>query len=84
LTAFRAISELDITIDPGDAAELLALKAAQCEQALHELQASIDQPVNFLSIPGLQIKKPETPRFSDRALGLLRPYLKAPAVRRVR
>ena len=84
VTAFRALNELTVTIDPTDAAQLKALKDAQCEQALHELHANIDEPVSFLSIPGLQVKKPEAPRFSDRALGILRPYMSAPVVTRIR
>jgi hypothetical protein len=84
ITALRALQELDVTLDLAEAAQLKAIKEAQCEQALHELHANIDEPVRFLSIPGMQVSKPDTPRFSDRALGILRPYIAAPTLTRTR
>lgn len=75
ITALRSLQELNITIDPTVAAQLQAVKDAQCEQALHELKADIDQQVNLLELPDLKVKKKELPRYSERALAILRPYI---------
>ena len=79
-TAFRSLAELDITIDPTVAADLKALQDAQCEQALHELKSGDPAGFGFMGFGGLQITPKETPRFSERALAILRPYLTAPAL----
>jgi len=80
VTAFRAISELDITIDPTVAAELQALADAQCEQALHELTRGDPADFGFLGWGGLQITPKQQSRYSERALAILRPYLSTPAL----
>jgi len=80
VTAFRAITELDITIDPTVAAELQALVDAQCEQALHELQRGEPADFGFMGWGGLQITPKQQSRYSDRALAILRPYMTAPAL----
>lgn len=84
VTAFHAIRALDVEIDATDAAQLQALKFAQAEQALHELRTDLDAQVKQLGLPDLKIQQPERPRYSDRAVNHLRPYLKAPTVQVVR
>ena len=66
-----------------------ALKQAQCEQALHELKFDVDvQGVKSVSLGGSLAftlngdEKP--PRHSERALAILRPYLRARTVARFR
>jgi hypothetical protein len=80
ITAFRSLNELDITIDPTVAAELQAVKDAQCEQALYELKMDLDQQFDSLAIPDLKVTKKEMPRYSERALAILRPYMSARTV----
>jgi hypothetical protein len=72
-------------------AEILsALQQAQCEQALHELKNDLDSPnISRMSLGGLlSVDMPEgqdqTPRYSERALAILRPYIKARTVARTR
>ena len=77
VTAFRSLNELNITIDPTVAAHLQAIKEAQCEQALHELKMDLDSQFDYLAIPDLKMKKKEMPRYSERALAILRPYMNA-------
>ena len=84
VTAFHAISTLDVEIDATDAAQLQALKYAQAEQALHELRTDLDAQVKQLGLPDLKIQQPERPRYSDRAMNHLRPYMKVPTVQVVR
>ncbi|MGB5219313.1 MAG: hypothetical protein WBN66_13570 [Smithella sp.] len=74
LTSFRSISELDLTIDSTEAGQIQALKNAQCEQALHELKEDIDsQNVNVFAMSGIRTEKKELPRYSQRAMAILRP-----------
>ena len=80
ITAFRALSGLSITIDPSDATELQAIKDAQCEQALHELRRGEPAGFSFMGFGGLQITPKETPRFSEQAVWILKPYLAAPVL----
>ncbi|BBO73872.1 hypothetical protein DSCW_12890 [Desulfosarcina widdelii] len=75
ITAFHAINALDVTIDATDTAQLQALKNAQCEQALHELRTDLDAQVKTLGLPDLKIQQPERPRYSERAMDFLRPYM---------
>jgi hypothetical protein len=90
ITAFNSINELDLTIDPTESDELEALKYAQCEQALYELNNDLDSTgVANVSLGGLlSVKIPERkippPRFSKRALSILRSYISAPSVKRTR
>lgn len=92
ITAFRSLSELDIVIDLSDAVQLQAIKDAQCEQALHELIniSSLDgSKINELSLGGLlKVSIPDekagAPRFSSRALNILRPYLRGRSIARTR
>ena len=69
---------------------LTALERAQCEQALHELKFDIDnQGVKSVSLGGmlsftLNPGDEKPPRYSERALAILRPYLQARTVTRVR
>jgi hypothetical protein len=81
----------DTTYTDSEKAEiLLALQQAQCEQALHELKYDLDSPnISGLSLGGLlsvQIPQNQTPppRFSERALSILRPYILARIVSRTR
>jgi len=80
ITAFRSINELDVTIDPTESAEFQAVKEAQCEQALYELKIDLDQQFSFLGIPNLQMTRKEKPRYSERTLAILRPYMTAPTI----
>lgn len=41
-TAFHSLNELDLTVDQIETDQLTALKQAQCEQALHELNNDLD------------------------------------------
>jgi hypothetical protein len=85
VTAFHSLMELDITIDPTDTAQVQALKNAQCEQALHELKEDLDsQNLNYFALQGIQATKKELPRYSPRAMAILRPYLSAPVFKVVR
>jgi hypothetical protein len=68
---------------------LTALKQAQCEQALHELKYDVDNlGVKSVSLGGMLSftlngdEKP--PRHSERALAILRPYLRVRSVARFR
>ena len=69
---------------------LTALEQAQCEQALHELKFDVDaQAVKNVSLGGmlsftLNPGEEKPPRYSERALATLRPYLRARTVSRVR
>ena len=69
---------------------LTALEQAQCEQALHELRFDIDnQAVKSVSLGGmlsftLNPGEEKPPRHSERALAILRPYLRARTVARFR
>ena len=69
---------------------LKALEQAQCEQCLHELNHELDSPLlDTLSLGGLlsvklPTKQTPPPRYSPRALAILRPYLVARSVTRIR
>ena len=89
VTAFHSLNELDLTVDPTDTAQLDALQRAQCEQALYELEHNPEGPgISGLSIAGLLSVKTEQksppPRYSQRAVAILRPYLTAPSIKRTR
>jgi hypothetical protein len=100
VTAYRTLRELSLNIafdngiistgaytDAEGALILKDLQEAQAEQALHEIQNDLSTPQAVsLSLSGLAIKMPdEKPqRYSPHALSLLRPYLQAPTIRRVR
>lgn len=85
VTAFRSLQELDIVIDLTDAVALQAIKDAQCEQTLRELQlADNPSPFSSIGLPDLKLTRKEMPRFSERALGILRPYLRASLVQVIR
>ena len=95
-TAFRSLSELAIDLSDLDSADedaantlITALKQAQCEQALHELRHDIDgQMAESVSLARLlSVKLPPDnppPRYSDRALAILRQHLYVPTVSRSR
>jgi hypothetical protein len=99
-TSFQSLAELSLSIRFNDdqtlsdsytdseKAKLLGLlSAAQCEQALHEIQTDLDglQAIS-LNLSGLAIKIPDQKpqRYSQRALAILRPYRIAPTISRVR
>ena len=69
---------------------LNVLKMAQAEQALHELVHDLDSPnISGLSLGGLlSVKIPQNqtppPRYSERCLAILRPYIVARTVSRTR
>ena len=90
ITAFHSLNELDLTVDLTDAATLDALKRAQCEQCLHELRNDLDGcAITGLSLGGLlSIKLPESKvppiRYSQRAIAILKPYLRGNSIRRDR
>lgn len=85
ITAYRSIKELDLTIDPTEADQIQVLKDAQCEQALHELKEDLDsQNINSLVLMGIKTTKTELPRYSQRAMAILRPYISAPICQVVR
>lgn len=84
VTAFHSICELDITIDPTDTVQLQALKRAQCEQALYELKNNIENQFSYLATAGMMMSKKELPRYSERAMAILRPYITAGTVSRIR
>ena len=69
---------------------LTALKNAQCEQALHEIIKDLDSPnISGLSLGGLMsVKIPASqtppPRYSERALAILRPYVVGKSITRTR
>ena len=89
VTAFHSLNELDLTVDPAEAGTLDALQRAQCEQALYELDNNPEGPgISAVSMVGLLSVKTEQksppPRFSQRALALLRPYITAPSIKRTR
>jgi hypothetical protein len=88
-TGFRSLATLEIVIDLSEAAALQAIKNAQCEQALWESTYNRDEPAaRGVSIGGLisaqffEQGKPE--RYAPRALEMLRPYLRARTVSRIR
>ena len=89
MTAFHSLNELDLTVDPADAATLDALQRAQCEQALYELEHNPEGPgISGLTLGGVlsvkTVQKSPPPRFSQRALAILRPYITAPSIKRTR
>jgi len=89
ITAFHSLNELDLSVDPTDAGTLDALQRAQCEQALYELENNSEGPgISAVSMAGLLSVKTEQksppPRFSQRALAILRPYITARSVTRTR
>lgn len=69
---------------------LTALQQAQCEQALHELRNDLeDQAISSVSFGGLlSVKLPKSeappPRYAERAMAILRPYLVLKTVTRTR
>jgi hypothetical protein len=69
---------------------LNTLQIAQCEQALHELKHDLDSPnISGLSLGGLlSVKIPVNqippPRYAERALIILRPYVRSRTVARTR
>jgi len=97
--AFRTMQELDIDLAYLDtstataaqtAALLVALKRAQCEQALYEIENSESaRDVSALGLDGLIDVKfskgsGKVSRYSDRAVALLRDYLKGHVTNRFR
>ena len=90
VTAFHSLNELDLTVDPTEAATLDALQRAQCEQCLHELRNDLDaSAISGFTLGGLlSVKLPENTvppsRHSQRALAILRPYITAWSVSRTR
>jgi hypothetical protein len=69
---------------------LNSLQIAQCEQALHELKNDLDSPnISGLSLGGLlSVKIPANqappPRYAERALAILKPYIRSRTVARIR
>ncbi|MBC2713594.1 MAG: hypothetical protein HGJ94_22160 [Desulfosarcina sp.] len=91
MVAYRSLQELDIFIDLTDADALQAIKLAQCEQALHEIRYDLDElQAQSVSLGGLVSVKldrsngEKPPRYSQRALAILKPYLRAPVISRIR
>ena len=90
VTAFHSLGELDLTVDPNDAATLDALQRAQCEQCLHELRNDLDgsaiSSFNLGSLLSVKLPESKVPpsRYSQRALAILRPYITARSVTRTR
>jgi len=85
ITAFRSINELDLTIDPTESDQIQALKDAQCEQALYELKEDLDsQNLTSFDLLGIKTSKKELPRYSQRALAILSPYISMPVCQVVR
>ena len=84
----RTLSDSYTTEQKADILE--ALQRAQCEQALHELRFDLDGPdVGAITLGGLvSVKFPNgqksPPRYSPRAMGILRPLIKARSVSRFR
>ena len=76
--------------DTEQAKILTALEQAQCEQSLHELKYDVDaQAVKSVSLGGmlsftLNPGEEKPPRYSERALGFLRSYLRARTLARFR
>ena len=76
--------------DTEQAKILTALELAQAEQSLHELRFDIDnQGVKSVSLGGmlsftLNPGEEKPPRYSERALAILRPYLRAKTLSRFR
>ena len=88
-TGFRSLATLDIVIDLSEAAALQAIKDAQCEQALWESAYNRDEPAaRGVAIGGLMsvqfFHQGNSERYAPRALELLRPYLRARTVSRIR
>jgi hypothetical protein len=88
-TGFRSLATLEIVIDLSEADDLQAIKDAQCQQALRELIYNRDEPAargvavgGLLSAQFFEQGKPE--RYAPRALEMLRPYLRARTVSRMR
>ena len=91
MTAFRSLNELSLDLSDLEEDEdlLTALKQAQCEQALHELKHDLSTAkVQGVSLGGLLSVKfsgdQRPPRYSDRALAILRPYVTGRTVTRTR
>ena len=91
VTAYRSLAdELSIVIDLSDADQFQAIRQAQCEQALWELENNLSgQALSGLTLGGLlsvKIPSDKTPpaRYSPRTLALLRPYLRGRSITRTR
>ena len=92
---FEDEAEGDLTLSSNytsvEVAKILdCLQRAQCEQSLWELTHDLDTPsLSSLNLGGLlTVKLPNNqtppPRYSPRALAILRPYLVGRAIRRTR
>ena len=86
----NGVMSSDVYTDVEAETILTALKQAQCEQALHELINDLDNPkISGLSFSGLlSVKLPANqtppPRYSERALLILRPYIVGRTITRTR
>ena len=81
----------DTAYSDSEKAEILSdLQQAQCEQALHELKHDLDSlNISRMSLGGLlsvnfPANQDQTPRYSERCLAILRPYIMARTVARTR
>ena len=90
LTAYRSLQELDITIDPTDSDQLALVEKAQLEQALYEASRDVDSPaISSMNLGGLvAVKLPANqipqPRYSPRAMALLKAFMVTHVVERTR
>lgn len=90
LTAYRSLEGLNITIDPTDSAQLDLIERAQLEQALFEAARDVDAPAfSSMNLGGLlAVKMPSSqipqPRYSPRAMALLKAFMTTSVIERTR
>jgi hypothetical protein len=88
MTAFQTLKTIDMVMDLSDTAQLNAIKQAQMEQAYHELVKTNTEPLESVSLGGLLSVKMDTKKqvgiYSDRALAILKPYMRTQTINRLR
>ena len=88
MTAFQTLKTIDMVMDLSDTAQLEAIKQAQMEQAYYELTKTNTKPLESVSLGGLLSVKMDTKKeagiYSERALAILKPYMRTQTINRLR
>jgi hypothetical protein len=88
MTAFQTLKTIDMVIDLSDMAQLKTIKQAQMEQAYHELIKLNTEPLESVSLGGMLSVKMNTKKqagiYSERALAILKAYMRTQTINRLR
>jgi viroplasmin and RNaseH domain-containing protein len=88
MTAFQTLKTIDMVMDLSDTEQLKAIKQAQMEQAYHEITKLNTNPLESVSLGGLLSVKMDTKKqagiYSERALAILKPYMRTQTINRLR